>query len=81
VIRSRRAGVETWEFISGVRDTVPPLLGALPFGLIYGALAATSDLSTMAALAMSAMYLIWQCWCGLGLILGNRRTKSGWFWG
>jgi 4-azaleucine resistance transporter AzlC len=42
------------EFIAGMRDTLPLLLGALPFGLIYGALAATSGLSMSAALAMSA---------------------------
>ena len=42
------------EFLSGVRDTLPLLLGALPFGLIYGAVAATSGLSFAAAIAMSA---------------------------
>lgn len=43
------------EFISGARDTFPLLLGAFPFGLIYGTVAATSGLSTMAAMAMSAL--------------------------
>jgi 4-azaleucine resistance transporter AzlC len=42
------------EFLSGMRDTLPLLLGALPFGLIYGAVAATSGLSMAAAIAMSA---------------------------
>jgi 4-azaleucine resistance transporter AzlC len=42
------------EFIRGVRDTLPLLLGAFPFGLIYGAVAATAGLSTPAAMAMSA---------------------------
>ncbi|MGE5258008.1 MAG: AzlC family ABC transporter permease, partial [Hyphomicrobiales bacterium] len=42
------------EFITGVRDTFPLLLGAFPFGLIYGAVAATSGLSLAAAMAMSA---------------------------
>ena len=42
------------EFIRGVRDTLPLLLGAFPFGLIYGAVAATSGLSPAAAMAMSA---------------------------
>jgi 4-azaleucine resistance transporter AzlC len=42
------------EFLSGMRDTLPLLLGALPFGLIYGAVAATSGLSFAAAIAMSA---------------------------
>jgi 4-azaleucine resistance transporter AzlC len=156
--------LQTQEFTAGARDTVPLLLGALPFGLIYGAVAAASGLSMGAAMAMSvlvfagasqfiavglvaaqapvviivlttlivnlrhmlysatllphlkglpqkwriplafwltdetfavtahrfqkgdasdcrhwyqlgsslAMYLSWQCWCGLGLVLGNR---------
>lgn len=42
------------EFITGVRDTFPLLLGAFPFGLIYGTVAATSGLSLAAAVAMSA---------------------------
>ncbi len=43
------------EFISGARDTFPLLLGAFPFGLIYGALAVTSGLSPAAGMAMAAM--------------------------
>ena len=50
----RSVSLQNQEFISGVRDTVPLLLGALPFGLIYGAVAATSGLSMTAAVAMSA---------------------------
>ena len=42
------------EFMAGVRDTFPLLLGAFPFGLIYGAVAVTSGLSPAAAMAMSA---------------------------
>ena len=42
------------EFFRGVRDTFPLLLGAFPFGLIYGTLAVSSGLSIKAALAMSA---------------------------
>jgi len=36
-----------------VRDTAPLLLGAFPFGLIYGALAASSGLSATAAMLMA----------------------------
>ena len=43
------------EFFSGARNTFPLLIGAFPFGLIYGTLAVTSGLSTGAAIAMSAM--------------------------
>ncbi|MDA3808898.1 MAG: AzlC family ABC transporter permease [Spirochaetaceae bacterium] len=42
------------EFLKGARDTFPLLLGAFPFGLIYGTLAVSSGLSSKAALAMSA---------------------------
>jgi len=42
------------EFFTGVRDTLPLLLGALPFALIYGAIAASAGLSMAAAIAMSA---------------------------
>jgi 4-azaleucine resistance transporter AzlC len=42
------------EFFSGVRDTFPLLLGAFPFGMIYGALAVTAGLSKSATMAMSA---------------------------
>lgn len=42
------------EFVRGIRDTLPLILGAIPFGLIFGAVAITSGLSTWAAGAMSA---------------------------
>ena len=41
------------QFMTGVRDTIPLLIGALPFGLIYGTIAVTSGLSMYAAMAMS----------------------------
>ncbi len=43
------------EFFSGARHTFPLLLGAFPFGLIYGTLAVTSGLSMTSAMAMSAL--------------------------
>jgi 4-azaleucine resistance transporter AzlC len=51
----RSASLQQQEFMSGVRDTVPLLLGALPFGLIYGAVASASGLSTMTSMAMSVL--------------------------
>ncbi len=42
------------EFLKGMIDSFPLLLGAFPFGLIYGTLAVSSGLSVIAALAMSA---------------------------
>jgi len=43
------------EFWSGVRDESPILLGVVPFGMIFGALAIASGLSTAAAQAMSSI--------------------------
>ena len=45
---SRRA-----EFWAGARDTFPLIVGAIPFGIIFGALGVTSGLSPAATLAMS----------------------------
>src|SRR5688572_19246028 len=42
------------EFLRGMRDTLPLVLGAIPFGIIFGAVAFTSGLSSWAALGMSA---------------------------
>ena len=42
------------QFWRGARDTFPLLVGALPFGIIFGALAVTSGLSAQGAAAMSA---------------------------
>ena len=43
------------EFWKGIQDETPILLGVVPFGLIYGALAMNSHLSVPAAQAMSAV--------------------------
>jgi 4-azaleucine resistance transporter AzlC len=42
------------EFFGGARDTFPLIIGAIPFGLIFGALALQSGLSFGGAMAMSA---------------------------
>ena len=42
------------EFWAGVRQTIPLIIGAIPFGIIFGTLAETSGLSFGGALAMSA---------------------------
>ncbi len=41
------------ELLTGARDILPLLLGAAPFGLIYGTMAVASGLSATAAIAMS----------------------------
>jgi 4-azaleucine resistance transporter AzlC len=43
------------EFWNGVKDEAPLLLGVVPFGLIFGALAISSRLSAAAAQAMSSV--------------------------
>jgi branched chain amino acid efflux pump len=43
------------EFLSGIRDESPILLGVIPFGMIFGALAVASGLSKAAAQAMSSV--------------------------
>ena len=43
------------EFWSGVRDEAPILLGVVPFGLLFGALAISTHISTLAAQAMSSI--------------------------
>src|SRR3972149_9600486 len=40
--------------LAGARDTFPLLVGAWPFGIIFGALAVTSGFSPWGAAAMSA---------------------------
>ena len=42
------------EFWDGVKATLPLVVGAIPFGIIFGAVAVTSGLSVWAAAAMSA---------------------------
>ncbi len=48
-------GAGRGELLRGMIDTVPLLLGAAPFGLIFGAMAAPDGVSAPAALAMSAL--------------------------
>ena len=49
VVASRRT-----EFVAGMKATFPLIVGAIPFGIIFGALAVTSGLTPAAAAAMSA---------------------------
>ncbi|HEY3291374.1 MAG TPA: AzlC family ABC transporter permease [Anaerolineae bacterium] len=43
------------EFWNGVKDTFPLVVGAIPFGIIFGALAITSGVTPGGTLAMSAI--------------------------
>ncbi|UXY15015.1 AzlC family ABC transporter permease [Chitiniphilus purpureus] len=46
------AGSDFW---AGIRDTLPMLIGAAPFGLIFGTLAGPAGLTPLATLAMSLL--------------------------
>lgn len=41
------------EFINGIRDTFPLVLGAIPFGIIYSAVAVTNGISPAAIMGLS----------------------------
>lgn len=41
------------EFLNGMRDTIPLVIGALPFGIIFGALAVSNGISPLGAMGMS----------------------------
>ena len=43
------------EFLLGARETIPMIVGAIPFGIIFGALAISAGLSVPATLAMSLL--------------------------
>ncbi|SFN32796.1 4-azaleucine resistance probable transporter AzlC [Formivibrio citricus] len=42
-------------FLAGLRDTLPMMVGAAPFGLIFGALAVSAGVSAAATIGMSAL--------------------------
>ncbi len=43
------------EFMAGAKGIVPLVIGAIPFGIIFGTLAQSSDLSFAATISMSAL--------------------------
>ena len=50
---STRSVSPSQEFWGGARDIIPLIVGAIPFGIIFGTLATNNGLSPTAALAMS----------------------------
>ena len=57
------------EFTRGAIDTIPLIVGAIPFGIIYGTLSQSSDLSIYGALALSS--IVFACssqFVALGLV-------------
>jgi hypothetical protein len=51
--RTRAISSQRSEFLAGARDTFPLIIGAITFGLIFGALAGCSGLSFAGTAAMS----------------------------
>jgi len=43
------------EFLAGARDIIPLVIGAIPFGIIFGTLAMNSGISVPGAIALSAL--------------------------
>jgi 4-azaleucine resistance transporter AzlC len=63
------------EFWTGGRDTIPLIIGAIPFGLIFGTLATASGLSFAGTMAMSALVFAGSAqFIALGLIAAG----TGW---
>ena len=63
------------EFWAGARDILPLVVGAIPFGIIFGTLATTSGLSVGATLAMSAFVFAGSSqFIAVGLVA----AKTGW---
>ncbi len=54
-IDSTAPTTRTAEFWAGIRATIPLIVGAIPFGIIFGAVAVTSGLSPAGTSAMSAI--------------------------
>ena len=48
--RTRRAA-----FFTGARDTLPLVIGAIPFGIIFGTLSGSAGLSAVATMGMSLL--------------------------
>ncbi|MDH3375693.1 MAG: AzlC family ABC transporter permease [Gammaproteobacteria bacterium] len=56
-------------FAAGARDTFPLIVGAIPFGVVFGALATTSGFPAWATLAMSLLVFAGSAqFIGIGLI-------------
>jgi 4-azaleucine resistance transporter AzlC len=63
------------EFLAGARDTFPLIVGAIPFGLIFGTLAISSGLSFAATMAMSAIVFAGSAqFIAVGLVMAG----TGW---
>lgn len=57
------------EFLAGVKATLPLMIGAFPFGVIFGALAITSGISILGTMALSVFVFAGSAqFIGVGLV-------------
>ncbi len=75
VLRSSGPSSKRAEFWAGVRDIFPLIVGAIPFGIIFGTLATSNGLSASGALAMSALVFAGS---SQFIAAGMIATKTGW---
>jgi len=75
VMSRDRASTPTFEFWTGARDIIPLLVGAVPFGIIFGTLAINNGLSPAGTLAMSAFVFAGS---SQFIAAGMIATKTGW---
>ncbi len=60
------------EFLAGVKATIPLVIGAFPFGVIFGALAITTGISIPGAMAMSLFVFAGSAeFVAVGLVAGG----------
>ena len=60
------------EFLAGVKATIPLVIGALPFGIIFGALAISAGISPVGTMAMSLFVFAGSAqFIGVGLVAGG----------
>lgn len=57
------------EFLAGMKATIPLVIGAVPFGLIFGALSITSGISVLGTMALSVFVFAGSAqFIGVGLV-------------
>lgn len=74
-IPAEACGSPSTEFFAGFRDTFPLVVGAVPFGIIFGTLAGTAGLSFWAAMGMSVFVF-----AGASQFIGAGLVAAGTAW-
>ncbi|MBN0988267.1 AzlC family ABC transporter permease [Amphritea sp. RP18W] len=75
VMNQDNASLKRREMLDGAKATVPLIIGAIPFGIIFGTLAGPSGLSALGALAMSVFVFAGSAqFIALGLLAAGAAT-------